>query len=259
MLVGWRAVAEVPSIGSPRSTARPFSASGTTTSPMCSNPPPTVWPWRVAVVDALGDHRELEETERVIPRQATEIDVAARGVARDELAPGREAAVRRDRADSASRAASRRRRPSRRGADRGRRAGRRAWPSPSRARPRSGRRHRRSRCRGGSRRARSPASRSPECRRPAVPAIRRRRPDPGCATRRAACPTVRPGVAGIRPAGRSRSSPTAAGSTSCSSARTSMTLCAMAVRPRGGQRRRSARCPGRPCRPRTPSRRTAPR
>ena len=44
----------------------------------------------VAVVDALGDHRELEETERVIPRQATEIDVRRVGVARDELAPGRE-------------------------------------------------------------------------------------------------------------------------------------------------------------------------
>ena len=44
-----------------------------TSAPIRSKPAPTVWPVRVAVVDALADHRELEAAERDVPVQRSEV------------------------------------------------------------------------------------------------------------------------------------------------------------------------------------------
>src|SRR6476659_9137774 len=48
---------------------------------------------RVAVVDALADHGELEVTERGVPGQGSHIEAGARGIPLEELLHGREAVV----------------------------------------------------------------------------------------------------------------------------------------------------------------------
>src|SRR6476659_933660 len=48
---------------------------------------------RMAVVDALTDHGELEVAERGVPGQGSDIEAGPRGIPLDELLHGREAVV----------------------------------------------------------------------------------------------------------------------------------------------------------------------
>ena len=175
----------------------------------------------VAVVDALADHRELEAGEGRVPGVVGEVEAGALGVAPRQRGGRREAVVGRGRRDGVVPHA-----PALPVEGEQREVGERvaeSRPSPSPA-PRGGdrgRRRPRSRCPAGSRRARSTPA-AWRARSPATRSASRAKPGTSRDRDAASCAVHRRTWRARYPSGRPKSArPTAAGSTTCRSARAS--------------------------------------